>query len=239
MDKRTVVVTGGKRGIGAAICTAFLSRGDTVIAVDKDFSPGLNVFGEKEGSYTFQADVSRPEDISAFARAVEGFGPIHVLVNNAGIGITKPLEDLAVEEWDLVINTNLRGAFLMVKYTLPLLKQGKASIINIASTRAFMSEPHTEAYSASKGGIVALTHALAASLGPYGIRVNCISPGWIETNPHAVITPEDHSQHLVGRVGIPADIASACVFLASQEAGFITGTNLTIDGGMTVKMIYV
>jgi NAD(P)-dependent dehydrogenase (short-subunit alcohol dehydrogenase family) len=239
VDKRTVVVTGGKRGIGAAICAAFLERGCQVVAVDKDFAGGLARDGEREGLYTYQADISQPLEVASFAQTMEELGPIHVLVNNAGYGITKPLEELAVDEWDAVLNTNLRGAFLMVKYTLPLLKQGKGSVINIASTRAFMSEPNTEAYSASKGGIVALTHALAASLGQFGIRVNCISPGWIETNPEAVLTLEDHSQHLVGRVGVPGDIAQACVYLASPEAGFITGTNLTIDGGMTVKMIYV
>jgi len=233
------VVTGGKRGIGASICQAFLSKGDRVVALDKDFPPGLQRSSGEGAFFTYGADISHPEDIEAFAQAVEKLGPVHVLVNNAGIGITKPLEQLTVSEWDLVLNTNLRGAVLTVKYLLPALKQGRASIINIASTRAFMSEPNTEAYSASKGGIVALTHGLAASLGQYGIRVNCISPGWIVTNPNEILTPEDHSQHLVGRAGVPADIAHACLYLASPEAGFITGTNLTIDGGMTVKMIYV
>ncbi|MGI6147744.1 MAG: SDR family oxidoreductase [Limnochordia bacterium] len=239
MNKRTVVVTGGRRGIGAAVVAAFRERGDRVIALDKDYPPGLAA-DEDNGFWTYGADVCCPEQVADFAEAVGKFGSIHVLVNNAGIGITKPLEELSVAEWDLVLNTNLRGPVLMVKYTLPLLKAaGKACVVNIASTRAFMSEPNTEAYSASKGGIVALTHALAASLGPCGIRVNCISPGWIETNPEAKLTPEDHSQHLVGRVGVPDDIARACIYLASPEAGFITGTNLTIDGGMTVKMIYV
>ena len=159
-----------------------------MVAVDKDFAGGLARDGEREGLYTYQADISQPLEVASFAQTMEELGPIHVLVNNAGYGITKPLEELTVDEWDAVLNTNLRGAFLMVKYTLPLLKQGKGSVINIASTRAFMSEPNTEAYSASKGGIVALTHALAASLGQFGIRVNCISPGWIETNPEAVLT---------------------------------------------------
>lgn len=126
----------------------------------------------------------------------------------------------------------------MTKYLLPLLKQAvDPSIINIASTRAFMSEPNTEAYTASKGGLVALTHSLAASLSIYGIRVNCISPGWIHTSQEQ-LSRADQEQHFSGRVGLPADIASACEYLSSNGAGFITGTNLIVDGGMTVKMIY-
>lgn len=241
MSKRIVVVTGGKRGIGAAIVEAFLGQGCQVLALDRDLPPGLVRSEENDNLYTYRGDVSQPVEIQAFVEALqEDFGRVDVLVNNAGIGIFKPLDELEIEEWDQVLNTNLRGPFLMTKYLLPLLRNGQdPSIINIASTRAFQSEPNTESYSASKGGVVALTHALAASLGKYGIRVNCISPGWIETNPDAELTSEDHSQHLVGRVGIPSDIAHACVYLASSAAGFITGTNLTIDGGMTVKMIYV
>lgn len=240
MGKRTVLVTGGKRGIGAGIVEAFLNQGCQVIAVDKDFPPGWSRDHKNENLFTYRVDISRPEEIESLATAMQEFGKLDVLINNAGIGITKPLTELDVAEWDMVINTNLRGTFLMVKWHLPLLKLGEnPCVINLASTRAFMSEPNTEAYSASKGGIVALTHSLAASLGKDGIRVNCVSPGWIETNPEAVLSDADHSQHLVGRVGEPADIAQACIYLASREAGFITGTNLTIDGGMTVKMIYV
>ena len=115
-----------------------------------------------------------------------------------------------------------------------------SGIINISSTRAFMSEANTEAYSASKGGITALTHSMAVSLADKGIRVNCISPGWIDVSKgKEKLTEMDHKQHPAGRVGVPEDIASACLYLTSDEAGFITGTNLNIDGGMTVKMIYV
>lgn len=240
MNKRIVVVTGGKRGIGAAVVDAFLAQGSLVIALDRDFSPGLVRSEASQDLYTYRGDVSQPIEVQAFTEVLQEFGRVDVLVNNAGIGIFKPLEDLEIDEWNYVLNTNLRGPFLMTKFLLPLLRKGQnPSIINIASTRAFQSEPNTESYSASKGGVVALTHSLAVSLSRYGIRVNCISPGWIETNPDAELTNEDHKQHLVGRVGVPSDIAHACVYLASPEAGFITGTNLTIDGGMTVKMIYV
>ena len=115
---------------------------------------------------------------------------------------------------------------------------GGGVIINIASTRALMSEPDSEAYAASKGGIVALTHALAASLAPDRIRVNCISPGWIETGDYSQLREEDHHQHLSGRVGRPDDIARACLFLSSSENDFINGENIVIDGGMTRRMIY-
>jgi NAD(P)-dependent dehydrogenase (short-subunit alcohol dehydrogenase family) len=135
---------------------------------------------------------------------------------------------------------------LCSKYAYPYLKKEKGVIINIASTRAFMSEPNTEAYSASKGGIYALTHALAISLGP-DIRVNCISPGWIEVSEWkkkslrkpAELTELDHKQHPAGRVGRPEDIASLVLYLISDEAGFITGANFIVDGGMTRKMIYL
>ena len=112
------------------------------------------------------------------------------------------------------------------------------SIVNIASTRAFMSEPNAEAYAASKGGIIALTHALAASLSPYNITVNSISPGWIETGDYGALRDKDHSQHLSGRVGTPEDIARACMYLTQEGNNFVTGTNITVDGGMTKKMMY-
>lgn len=118
------------------------------------------------------------------------------------------------------------------------MKDKGGAIINIASTRAQMSEPHTEAYSATKGGISSLTHSLAITLGEYGIRVNSISPGWIETGDYSALREIDHSQHPSGRVGKPEDIARACCFLADLENDFITGENLVIDGGMTRKMIY-
>ena len=131
------------------------------------------------------------------------------------------------------------------KYCVPFMKPG-SSIVNISSTRAFMSEPETEAYSASKGGIAALTHSMAVSLSKKNIRVNSISPGWIDVSgwkkgsgKEEVITEADHKQHPAGRVGKPEDIAAACFYLTGEEAGFVTGTNLNVDGGMTVKMIYV
>jgi NAD(P)-dependent dehydrogenase (short-subunit alcohol dehydrogenase family) len=144
-----------------------------------------------------------------------------------------------VEEWDNVINTNLRSTFLCSREAAKIMKlNGGGSIVNISSTRAFMSEPDSEAYAATKGGIVALTHALAASFAPYHIQVNCISPGWIETGDYEKLSESDHIQHLSGRVGKPEDIARACIYLTGDKNNFINGSNITIDGGMTRKMIY-
>jgi NAD(P)-dependent dehydrogenase (short-subunit alcohol dehydrogenase family) len=174
------------------------------------------------------------------------FGRLDVLVNNAAINIIKPVTELSLDEWNDVIGTNLMGAFLCAKHAAPLLKASRGVIINIASTRAFKSEPNTEAYSASKGGIVVLTHALAISLG-LEVRVNCISPGWIEVSDwkkKSVAKPPNHSeadkkQHPAGRVGIPNDIANLVRFLVNPENSFITGANFFVDGGLTRKMIYV
>jgi NAD(P)-dependent dehydrogenase (short-subunit alcohol dehydrogenase family) len=140
---------------------------------------------------------------------------------------------------------NLTSHFLCSQLFAPALMQTKGCIINIASTRALMSEPNTEPYSASKGGILALTHSLAVTLGPRGVRVNCVSPGWIDTSAWQVkptpsgLRRRDHRQHPAGRVGRPEDVAAACLFLADPGAsGFLTGANLVVDGGMTRKMIY-
>lgn len=163
-----------------------------------------------------------------------GWDALDLLVNNAGIASPSnaTISDLTLAEWRRVTDSHLTGAFLMTRSAVPMMGAG-ASIVNMASTRAFMSEPQTEAYAASKGGLVALTHALAISLGPK-IRVNAIAPGWISGEDE--LRPVDHEQHPVGRVGRPQDIADAVIYLAS--AGFVTGQVLVVDGGMTRKMIY-
>ncbi|WP_096200679.1 SDR family oxidoreductase [Bacillus sp. FJAT-45350] len=179
---------------------------------------------------------------SASSRAikVDKYGKIDILINNAGVSRFKNVYELTVDDWDDVLNSNLRGTFLCSKEAAKYMKKNKSggSIVNISSTRATMSEKNSEAYAASKGGILSLTHALALSLSDNAIQVNAISPGWIETGDYNELSEIDHKQHPSQRVGKPEDIAPACLFLTNKQNNFITGENLVIDGGMTKKMIY-
>jgi len=241
--RKVLAVTGGAQGIGRAIAEHFAARGYSVSFADTHVAAGratLKALRKLGAQAEFvRADISKEADVKAWLRAtVHAFGCPDVLVNNAGIRASAPFLTLSPKAFDLVLGTNLRGTFLCTQDAARLMvkHKTKGAIINIASTRAFMSEAGTEAYSASKGGIVALTHATAVSLGPKGIRVNSISPGWIETRG-SKHSRRDRLQHPVGRIGAPADIARACLYIAEQ-AGFMTGQNLTLDGGMSVKMIY-
>lgn len=174
----------------------------------------------------------------AVKAAIDQFSRLNAVVSNAGIMIRKPIRELTLTEWHRVIDVNLTATFLLARAAEKPLRKAKGAIVAIASTRALMSEPNTESYSASKGGIVALTHALSISLGPE-IRVNCISPGWIATEKFGSLRHTDHAQHPAGRVGKPEDIAEMVEFLLDGErSGFITGANFIVDGGMTRKMIY-
>jgi NAD(P)-dependent dehydrogenase (short-subunit alcohol dehydrogenase family) len=241
---KVVIVTGAGRGIGRTIAMSYASEGARVVIAEKDPVTGAEAEGvitASGGTALFiQTDISDPAAVTGMIRkTAELYGTIDIVVNNAGFGRWKSPFDLTVEDWDEVIDTNLRGAFLCAREAAGVMKEhGGGSIINIASTRAFMSEPGSEAYAASKGGLVALTHALAASFSKDHIRVNCISPGWIETGDYSQLREEDHSQHFSGRVGRPEDIAAACLFLSSCENDFINGENIIIDGGMTRRMIY-
>lgn len=246
---RNIIVTGGAQGIGKIISHQLLENGFSVSVFEID-EEAVEEFKSEIGLENiafFTTDVSSEESVrKAIAASVERFGNISGLINNAAIQIDKPVTELTLEEWTRVISVNLTGAFLCAKHAAPFLKNSKGSIVNISSTRAFQSEPNTEAYSASKGGILAFTHSLAISLGPE-IRINCISPGWIDVSAikkksksnQIELTEADHSQHPAGRVGKPEDIANMVLFLLNPENDFITGQNFIIDGGMTNKMIYV
>jgi len=246
---RNIIVTGGAQGIGKVISQQLLEKGFcvSVFDIDEEAIDELKLETKSENIAFFKTDVAdQTSVINSVAAAAETFGNIAGLVNNAAVQIDKPVTELSFEEWNRVIGVNLTGAFLCTKHAAPWLQKSNGSIINISSTRAIQSEANTEAYSASKGGILALTHALAISLGP-GIRVNCISPGWIDvsairkkTNANQInISEADHLQHPAGRVGKPEDIANMILFLLNAENDFITGQNFVIDGGMTKKMIYV
>jgi NAD(P)-dependent dehydrogenase (short-subunit alcohol dehydrogenase family) len=229
---RVALVTGGAHGIGAAIAARLTRDGWRVIVADRDAAgsapPG--------GRYAVCDVADETAVATLLAGVAAGEGRLDALVCNAGIMIRKPIAQLTPDEWSRVIATNLTSTFLLVRAGEALLRAADGAVVTIASTRAHMSEPHTEAYAASKGGLVALTHALAISLGP-DVRVNCISPGWIFTKGDPP-RPEDGAFHPAGRVGTPDDIAALVAWLVGPESGFTTGAEFIVDGGVTRKMIY-
>lgn len=245
------LITGGAQGIGRAIVSALLQQGWQVMIADIDGEAGmecLHLF-DNLGPVSFQpTDVAREDQVRKLMQVTrETLGPIKLLVNNAGLSspFTGPLEDLDLSTWQRYLDVNLTGVFLCSKLAAADLRETQGSIINLGSTRALQSEPDTEAYAASKGGVLALTHSLAISLGP-DVRVNAISPGWIEVGEwqkassryQPFHSQDDHQQHPVGRLGKPEDVAGLVLWLASDLAGFVTGQNFVLDGGMTRKMIY-
>ncbi|MCA1939973.1 MAG: SDR family oxidoreductase [Caenispirillum bisanense] len=243
------IVTGGAQGIGRAIVERLLDDGRHVVMLDADAAALEASAARLAGRGRLTAIACDVADEAAVAAAVETVaqaeGPLTAVVANAGIMVRKPVTELSLAEWRRVLNVNLTSAFLLARACAPLMQQDGGAMVTIASTRAHMSEPHTESYSASKGGLLALTHALAVSLGPR-VRVNCVSPGWIDVSawradPDAVpdaLSAEDHAQHPAGRVGRPEDVADMVAWLLSDRSGFVTGAEFVIDGGMTRKMIY-
>jgi NAD(P)-dependent dehydrogenase (short-subunit alcohol dehydrogenase family) len=230
MPSPVILITGGAKGIGAGIAARLLKDGARVIIADR-------AEAAITGARPVICDVANEAEVEKLISGIAAIeGGLTGLVCNAGFMIRKPIAELSLAEWNSVLATNLTSGFLLARAAAGLLRKAKGSIVTIASTRAHMSEPDTESYSASKGGLLALTHALAISLGP-DIRVNCISPGWINSRDDT-LSAQDHAQHPAGRVGTVEDIAGLAAFLLGPESGFITGSEFIMDGGMTRKMIY-
>jgi NAD(P)-dependent dehydrogenase (short-subunit alcohol dehydrogenase family) len=245
-----VVVTGGAQGIGHAVTRAFCQAGAFVALWDAD-ETALAWAGEELSVVgrvlPVRCDVSSEEEISrAACKTLDAFGNVAALVCNAGIMQRSPIGETSLTQWNRVIGVNLTGAWLCVRALVEPLRAASGAVVTIASTRAFQSEPDTEAYAASKGGLTALTHSLAVSLGPE-VRVNCIAPGWVDVSRLGkpggrvpeTLRPEDHAQHPAGRVGRPEDVAELALFLCSGKAGFMTGETVVLDGGMTRRMLYL
>ncbi|MFL9840399.1 SDR family oxidoreductase [Sphingomonas sp. ST-64] len=251
---RTAIVTGGAQGIGRGVVERLLGEGWGVMAIDRD-AVALRELAQAHAPRPLLTHVTDVGDEDAVRQAFAAFASwckeigadgLDLLVSNAGIAdpVSGPIEKLSLSDWRKWQDSHLTGAFLMTRGAVPLLRPRRGSIILMASTRAFQSEPECEAYAAAKGGLVALTHALAVSLGP-DIRANAICPGWIETaqwqKSSQRAEPEhreiDRAQHPAGRIGTPDDIADAVLFLA-DHAGFVTGQALVVDGGMSRRMIY-
>lgn len=240
---KIVFVTGGAHGIGRGVVEYFCKEGATVMFCDTN-----SVEGEKTASSfgaTFHhVDVTDENKLmSVMDKICVEFGDIDIIINNVGVMLFTPLTEISIEEFDMVLSINLRPTFITSRFlarhrntTEGKLRYGR--IVNIASTRFLQSEPDSEAYAASKGGIVSMTHALAISLSDYNITVNAISPGWIDTG-HWAHTAKDEAQHPSKRIGTPADIARACGYLCDERNDFINGQNIVLDGGMTKKMIYI
>ena len=251
MDGTSALVTGGAQGIGKAIAAALTQVGVHVVLLDTDAAAGRaaqkELANDRADAVFLHGDAASEGAIRKAVRVASRLGTgLHAAVANTGIAVHKPVEKLTLREWNRVLAVNLTSAFLLAKHAAPHLKRAKGGMVLIGSSRAVMSEPDWEAYGASKGGVMALTHALAVSLGPR-VRVNCVSPGWIATDAWQApgrrreprLSKADHAQHPAGRVGRPEDIAALVRFLLSADSGFITGTHVLADGGMTRKMIYV
>ncbi|QIR85243.1 SDR family oxidoreductase [Paracoccus sp. AK26] len=247
---KTALITGGAQGIGRGIVQRLRADGWRVALFDLDPEAVAEMAGDDPDLLALTVDVADEDAVEdGFAQLrdwLEAEG-LDLLVSNAGIANpeTGPIEALSLSDWQRMLNSHLTGAFLMVRAAVPLLRRARGSIILMSSTRALQSEPETEAYAASKGALLALSHALAVSLGP-DIRVNAVLPGWIETADYqkraSRSTPQhseaEKAQHPVGRIGTPGDIAGLVAYLATDEAGFITGQRFVVDGGMSARMIY-
>lgn len=251
LKDKVAIVTGAAKGIGWGIAKVFLQEGAKVAVVDWDEKTGKQAvedFKKQGGEAVFiECDVSNERQVKSMVeKAVQAFGRLDVLVNNAGVGIYKPVLETSSDDWDKCLGVNLKGVFLCSKYALPhIQKAGKGAIVNISSVHSHATVNGVAPYAASKGGITALTRNMAIDYGP-AVRVNSIAPGWVLTpliqgifdsyaDPAGQQKAVEQRQ-VMKRIGRPEDIGQAAAFLASDEADFITGTQLFVDGGLTAQL---
>jgi NAD(P)-dependent dehydrogenase (short-subunit alcohol dehydrogenase family) len=249
---RVALITGGAQGIGHAIAALFQREGACVFILDCDVNTGTKTAEELTSQNPSQpvrylpADIREQTQIQYAVSAMRKFHDrVDILVNNAGVELEKSIDDLTIEDWDRIMNVNLRGAFLLTKELLEFFPESGGSIVNISSIHASHAFPDSIPYACSKAAMVALTRNLALDLAPRRIRVNCICPGYIDTRlwdhyVHNSAHPEELARqtaalHPVGRRGLPNDIGEAALFLASDSSAFITGADLVVDGGLTVR----
>ena len=249
LQGKTAIVTGSSKGIGEGIARVFAGEGAHVVVVCRNEEEGLRMTGELKaagGSAIFiKTDVTSSASIQNLINlTVATFGKLDILVNNAGYHISKNIEVTSEEEWEFIINTNLRSTFLCSKYAIPHLRKTKGNIINISSMVGLVGQPNAGAYSATKGGQIAMSKGMALDFAPDGIRVNVICPGWIQTPLvedwfHQQEDPDAsrkyiYGQHPLGRIGTIEECGKAALYLASDDAAFVTGITLNIDGGVTL-----
>ena len=247
---KVALITGGTEGIGYATARLFLGEGAKVVITGRSKAKGAKAMASlaKEGEAVFVAgDVSNAKDAERMVEtAVKRFGRIDILFNNAGVYIERLAEDTSEREWDLVVDTNLKGTFLVTRHAVAHMKRQRSGvIINNSSDAGLIGNRACPAYCASKGGVTVMTKAMALDYAPYGIRVNCVNPGTIDTPMLAseARSSGDERSYLrrmdeelpVGRVGRPEEVAAAVLFLASDDASFVTGASLSVDGGMTAQ----
>jgi len=249
LQGKVAIVTGSGRGIGQGIARVFSQEGAKVAVVDIGEDIGKNMadeLGAAEGKAIFvHADLKSGESVQKMVHTtIKTFGKLDILVNNAGYHLSKNVEETSEEEWEFIINTNLRSTFLCSKYALPHLRKTRGNIINISSMVGIVGQPNAGAYSATKGGQIAMSKGMAIDFAPDGIRVNVICPGWIQTplvedwfsqqNDPEASRKYIFGQHPLGRIGTIEECGKAALFLASDDAAFVTGITLPIDGGVTL-----